>query len=349
MQLQNATQLTNSSWQQEFRSALRKQSEINSFFNQETSLDIPFDIVLPKKFAQKIKDDGPDSPRWKQFLPHDLELDHTGLTDPIGDKVNLKDSGIIHRYQNRILYTPTQNCPVICRYCFRKNELSHEGEIFKTNLTKLTQYLNSNPEVNEVILTGGDPLMLSNAKLDKILETLSSLNIKYVRFHTRTPIILPSRIDNGFISLINKYATLFKRINFVLHTNHQDEIDAEVLIALNLLRKCPIKKLTQTVLLKGVNDNSQDLIQLCERIIEADFTPYYLHHPDKVRGGMHFYLPLEEGRKIYAKLRSKLPGWAIPTYIIDNYNGLGKQLAFNPESITYSGKMLDINGTLSPY
>lgn len=349
MQQQVLTQLNNSSWQQEYRTALRTQSEINSFFNLKDSFEQPYNILIPLNFAKKIRSSGIDSPMWKQFLPDIQEKDQTGLIDPIGDKVNLVESGIIHRYQNRVLYTPTPNCPIICRYCFRKNELSHESSMFKTNLNELKNYLESHPEVNEVILTGGDPLILSNSKIEAILEALSELNIKYVRFHTRTPIILPSRIDNGLIALLNKFSSKFLRINFVLHTNHKDEIDDEVLTALSRLKACPIKKLTQSVLLKSINDDPQVLQNLFERIIQADFTPYYLHHPDKVRGGMHFYLPLEEGRRIYAKLRDKLPGWAIPTYIIDNSNGLGKQLAFNPESIQYGGKLIDNHGTLSPY
>ena len=178
MQLQTINQSTNPTWQQEFRTALKTQPEINSYFNLDHFDQLPFDMLIPLKFAQKIKKDGVHSARWKQFVPSPTELELGGLIDPIGDKRNLKESGIIHRYNNRILYTPTSNCPVICRYCFRKNELSNETEIFKSNLSKLVTYLISHPEVDEVILTGGDPLMLSTPKIETILETLKNQKIK---------------------------------------------------------------------------------------------------------------------------------------------------------------------------
>lgn len=340
---------TQLSWQHEYRDALRSQSEISSFFNLKENLDLPFDAFIPVWFAKKILASGENSILWKQFIPNIHESDNSGKLDPIGDLKHSKSSGIIHRYKNRILYTPTNKCPIICRYCFRKNELSNDNDIFSANLIKLGEYLTENPEVEEVILTGGDPLILSNQKLDLILSFLNDHKIKYVRFHTRTPIILPSRIDDGLIFLLNKFSKLFVRINFVLHTNHSDELDFEVRAALNRLREAKVTKLTQSVLLKGVNDKSETLLDLFKNIVSVDFTPYYLHHPDKVRGAMHFYLSLEAGRKIYSTLHDVLPGWAIPKYVIDNDQGAGKQFAFNPESFQYSGKMLSKDGILTSY
>lgn len=337
------------SWQHDYRTALRSEADIKSFFNLKETLNLPFESFIPVSFAHKIKTSGEESILWKQFIPIKKELSSTGKLDPIGDLKHAKHSGIIHRYKNRILYTPTNKCPIICRYCFRKNELSSENSVFNANLNKLGVYLDENPQVEEVILTGGDPLILSNQKLDLILTFLADKKIKYVRFHTRTPVILPSRIDDGLIFLLNKFCKKFIRINFVLHTNHANELDSEVVAALNKLRDTKVTKLTQSVLLKGINDHPDSLIDLFKKIIETDFTPYYLHHPDKVRGAMHFYLDLEDGRRIYSKLHDSLPGWAIPKYVIDNDQGEGKQFAFNPESFAYSGKLLNKDGILSEY
>ena len=346
--LKNSTNQKN--WTELYRDSIKKREDLNLFFdiNLET---LNYPIFIPKSFAKKIKKSGPDSPLWKQFIPNKVEnnkslFDHI---DPIGDHQNAKGSGIIHRYKNRILFTPTVNCPIICRYCFRKNELYNQDDIFKQNLNQLIDYLTKNSEINEVILTGGDPLVLSNQKIDLILEMISSTQVKFVRFHTRTPIILPERIDDGFVQVLEKYSQIFTRLLFVLHTNHADEIDDDVYNSLKKLKNLPIDKLTQSVLLNGVNNNEVDLFNLFSRIIDCHFTPYYLHHPDLVKGGMHFYLPIEEGRVLYSKLRNKLPGWGIPHYIIDHPNGHGKQLAFNPESTLFSGKFLNLNNVEISY
>lgn len=340
---------TKLNWQSDYRNALKSFKEIKSFFGLNFDFHSPYTSFIPLDFAHKIKNSGVNSPLWKQFIPDQDELASDGKIDPIGDIKHSKENGIIHRYKNRLLYTPTANCPIICRYCFRKNELSEDNDIFKRNLGELKSYLSLHPEVEEVILTGGDPLILSNQKLEKIFEALSEIHIPFIRIHTRTPIIIPSRIDSGLITLFNKYQSKFQRINFVLHTNHADEIDPEVETALNRLRDCSVKKLTQSVLLKDVNNSHQELEKLIRKILSVDFTPYYLHHPDKVRGAMHFYLPLEQGREIYSKLRKNLSGWALPSYVIDQSEGEGKQFAFNPEQIKYSGKMLNKNGNLVPY
>lgn len=335
--------MMNKNWQDEFRSAIKSYSEIKDFFNLDADLEkIPYSVFLPKKFAYKIKHSGKNSALWKQFIPQLFENDEQGFLDPIGDIKSSKGHGIIQKYHNRILFTPTTNCPVICRYCFRKNQLSNQDEIFKQNLNFLSQYLHENTHINEVILTGGDPLILNEQKLATLLETLLKSQVKFVRIHTRTPIILPSRINKDLVNLLKQYSSKFTRFLFVLHTNHPDELDIEVSSALKLLTEIPkIDLLTQSVLLKGVNDSYINLHDLIFKIIEIGFTPYYLHHPDKAKGAMHFYLPLETGRKIYNKLRGDLPGWAIPHYIIDNNDGHGKQLAFNPETYHFSGNFLN--------
>ena len=269
-------------WQDQLKNSLKTDSEIKDFFDIKEDIATKFTTLIPVSFAKKIKNAGKNSNLWKQFIPQKEENSTAaGFLDPIGDVKNAQGNGIIHRYKSRILYTPTAHCPVSCRYCFRKNELTQKNDIFRNNMSALKNYLHKNPGVNEVILTGGDPLMLNNNRLIQLFEMLSFAKIKFLRIHTRTPIILPTRINDGLVNLLTKFSTKFTKIIFVLHTNHADEIDGEVFKALEKLKPISIKKLTQSVLLKDINDSKKDLIQLFYRVLDCDFTPYYLHHPDQ--------------------------------------------------------------------
>lgn len=336
-------------WQSELKHALKSYADIKSFFNLQDEIDLSFKCFIPLNFARHILESGPNSALWKQFIPSFEEQSPLGSRDPIGDQKNQKAPGIIHRYKNRVLFSPTTICPIICRYCFRKNELSKTDNIFKTRLDELGAYLKDHPEVNEVILTGGDPLILDNKKLEVIFKYIANYDIEFLRIHTRTPIILPNRIDEGLLALFKKYQSKFCQIIFVLHTNHQSEFSLDVIHALLKLSDLKIQRLTQSVLLKGINDSPEKLIDLLSIISKVHFSPYYLHHPDNVAGANHFRLSLEEGRKIYHELRDQIPGWMLPHYVIDHPDGTGKQFAYNPESFEFSGKLLNLNGGFSDY
>ena len=336
-------------WQNDFSNSIRSLDEASLFF------DHPFDeahypIFIPKSFAKKIKALGPESVLWKQFLPNIIENEKStnsagGLYDPIGDKIHSKGNQIIHRYANRVLFTPTTVCPIACRYCFRKNELANHDKIFEPHFNETLNYLRENTEINEIIFSGGDPLILTNEKLANYLEEFSKIeNIKYIRFHTRLPIILPSRIDGQFIDVLKKYSKKFNRLMLMIHVNHAAEIDAEVADSFLQLNENGIELFSQTVLLKDVNNNTDILKELFLKLSDLKVTPYYLHHPDQVLGAMHFYISLEEGRKIFAPLHNQLPGWALPQYVIDIPGGEGKTSAFNPENFSFSGKLINRNG-----
>lgn len=303
-----------------------------------------YPLKIPKDIKRLVYESEEDSPLRAQFLPSHEEINPTlqkdGFYDPIADFKYSKGNGIIHRYKNRLLFTPTTACPVNCRYCFRKNELAQNDEIFKSNLKALINYLALNPDVEEVILTGGDPLSLNNKRLEEIFSNLSG-KIAYLRIHTRFLTTSPSRIDDGFINLLNKYVNQFDQFSIAIHANHKDEFFDLAREKIKALSNTNVVLLSQSVLLKGVNNSEKELIDLMKEFIKLKIRPYYLHHPDLVQGAMHFYLPLEEGRKIYGKLRESLPGWAIPNYIIDSPTGNGKNFAYNPESIKFSGIILD--------
>ncbi|HXH29818.1 MAG TPA: KamA family radical SAM protein [Bacteriovoracaceae bacterium] len=341
-------------WTRSFAAAIKTVEELHTFLGWEagpgvTSAHASFPVFVPVALAEKIKAQGPSGPLAKEFLPHSDEVDprlnSQGLTDPIGDRSYQRAPQLIHRYPSRALFTATSVCPVHCRYCFRRNELSHGDELFSGQFSETLSYLRAHPEVSEIIFTGGDPLTLSNEKLDRYLMAFGEISsIKDVRFHTRYPVILPERIDDGFIELLRKASSHFRTVSVAIHANHSSEFDPQNTEAIRKLAASPVQLLSQTVLLKNVNDNSSDLIELINTFIGLKIRPYYLHHPDRVRGGMHFYLSLETGRRIYQSLRSSLPGWAVPLYVVDIPGGHGKVSAFNPEATAFSGQLLSQSG-----
>ena len=181
--------------------------------------------------------------------------------------------------------------------------------MFEGQLKQAIDYLYKNPEVNEVILSGGDPLISSDSKLESILDAFSKVpSIKYFRFHTRTPIIIPSRITEGLKELLSKYKKFFHQLIIAVHTNHLDELDDDVTLALTKLKNSGATLLSQTVLLKNVNDDAKSLKNLFIDLCDIGVRPYYLHHPDRAKGAMHFHLSITEGRILYHSLRNKLAG-----------------------------------------
>ncbi|WP_372656092.1 KamA family radical SAM protein, partial [Halobacteriovorax sp.] len=196
-------------WQEEFKNSIKSHEGLESFF-QTSFPKTSYPILIPKNLAKRIEEEGLDSPLGKQFLPAAEELKEEGLIDPIGDHHQSPIPQIVHRYKNRILFFPTQTCPVICRYCFRKNELSNDDELFKFNLKNVLSYLREHTEIEEIIFSGGDPLILSDEKISKYLHEFSNIShIKYIRFHTRTPIILPSRVTENFCKMLNNFQDKF--------------------------------------------------------------------------------------------------------------------------------------------
>jgi lysine 2,3-aminomutase len=350
--------VTPNSWTSEFSRAFRDLGQLYQYFGWELEAELlevakTYSIFIPMNLARRIKEQGPEGVLAKEFLPQSSEinadLNDLGFADPIGDKSHLVAPQLIHRYPSRALFTATSVCPVHCRYCFRKNELESSDKIFETQFESTLSYIRAHPEISEIIFTGGDPLTVSNEKLEKYLTAFSEIKtIKDVRFHTRYPVILPERIDEGFIKLVNNFSEVFRTVSLAIHCNHSDEIDANAEGAILKLSQSRIQLLSQTVLLKGVNDDSETILNLMNRFLDLKVRPYYLHHPDRVKGGMHFYLSIETGRRIYQSLRKSLPGWALPHYVIDLPGGHGKISAYNPESQDFSGNFMTMDGETVP-
>ena len=257
----------------------------------------------------------PLDPLLLQVLPHHLELEEHPefVTDPLGEEAANQLPGVLHKYKSRFLLTLTGACAVHCRYCFRRHFPYQENLPKNEDWLNIKNYIESNPDINEVILSGGDPLTLSNRKLALWLERLSSLKqVKILRIHSRVPIVIPNRIDEELISLL-KNSRL--RIILVVHSNHASELDDFTCSKLLQLSEHHITVLNQAVLLKGVNDSAQTLTDLSYRLFEARVMPYYLHVLDKVKGAQHFDLIPSEIDAIYQDVLASLPGYLVPKLV----------------------------------
>ncbi|MDC4350971.1 EF-P beta-lysylation protein EpmB [Acinetobacter baumannii] len=274
-----------------------------------------FKLRVPRAFVGKMNAKDPLDPLLLQVLPHHLELEEHPefVTDPLGEEAANQLPGVLHKYKSRFLLTLTGACAVHCRYCFRRHFPYQENLPKNEDWLNIKDYIESNPDINEVILSGGDPLTLSNRKLALWLERLSSLKqVKILRIHSRVPIVIPNRIDEELISLL-KNSRL--RIILVVHSNHASELDDFTCSKLLQLSEHHITVLNQAVLLKGVNDSAQTLTDLSYRLFEARVMPYYLHVLDKVKGAQHFDLIPSEIDAIYQDVLASLPGYLVPKLV----------------------------------
>jgi EF-P beta-lysylation protein EpmB len=272
-----------------------------------------FPMRVPVSFLRRIRPGDPDDPLLRQVLPVQEELapaEPGYVPDPLGEAAALRAPGLLHKYHGRALLITTAACAIHCRYCFRR-EFPYagqpgEGPRFRAALDAIA----SDESLEEVILSGGDPLSLSNERLADLTQSLSAIaHVRRLRVHTRTPIALPARVDDGLLAWLR---ALTRPMTVVLHANHPQEIDAEVAGACGRLRETGVTLLNQTVLLKGVNDDAAVLAQLSQRLFEVGVLPYYLHLLDHVRGAQHFAVSERRARRIAGELAARLPGYLVP-------------------------------------
>ena len=274
-----------------------------------------FRLRVPRAFVGKMQKGDALDPLLLQVLPHHLELEeHAGyITDPLGEEQANQQPGVLHKYQSRFLLTLTGACAVHCRYCFRRHFPYQENLPKSEDWLNIQQYILSQPDINEVILSGGDPLTLSNRKLKLWIDRLETLpQIKFLRIHSRVPIVIPNRVDEELISIL-KNSRL--RIILVVHSNHASELDDFTCSKLSELVKEQITVLNQAVLLKGVNDTADVLVNLSYRLFDAGVMPYYLHVLDKVKGAHHFDRSPEYIDQLYAEVLARLPGYLVPKLV----------------------------------
>ncbi|ENU19136.1 MAG: EF-P beta-lysylation protein EpmB [Acinetobacter sp.] len=274
-----------------------------------------FKLRVPRAFVGKMTVGDPLDPLLLQVLPHHLELEDYPdfVTDPLGEEQANQQPGVLHKYKSRFLLTLTGACAVHCRYCFRRHFPYQENLPKNEDWLNIKNYIESQPDINEVIFSGGDPLTLSNRKLKLWIERLESLpQIKFLRIHSRVPIVIPNRVDEELVSLL-KNSRL--RIILVVHSNHAAELDDLTCARLSLLVQQQITVLNQAVLLKGINNSAQVLVDLSYRLFDAGVMPYYLHVLDKVKGAHHFDLSPKEINLIYKDVLENLPGYLVPKLV----------------------------------
>jgi len=283
-------------------------------------------IALTPTVVSLIDRADPNDPIARQFVPDPDELLATPeeRADPIGDHAHSPVKGIVHRYPDRVLLKAVHICPVYCRFCFRREMVGPEGDgtLSPEKLAAALGYIREHAEIWEVILTGGDPLVLSPRRLAAIMRGLADIaHVKIVRFHTRVPVVEPDRVDRELIEALKGSG---KVVYVALHANHPREMTQPARAACARLVDAGFPMVSQTVLLRGVNDDPAVLGELMKAFVETRIKPYYLHHPDLAPGTGHFRLDIAEGQKIVAALRGKISGLCQPTYVLDIPGGHGK-------------------------
>jgi lysine 2,3-aminomutase len=263
-----------------------------------------------------------------QCVPSPLEFqDDEGMEDPLGEESLMKVKNVIHKYPDRILLLVTNQCPVYCRHCFRRNKWGNSPET-KMDIQSLIEYIKKNKEIKEVIISGGEPLLLPSFHLESILKELRKIDqIEVIRIASRVPVVLPQRIDEEILQILKKYSPIW----FVTHFNHSEEITKLSAKGCSKLRENGITVLTQSVMLKGINDDSKTLEKLFRNLIKIGVKPYYLFQCDPAKGVKHFRTSVFKGIEIIKELNGKLSGIAVPKFAIDLQGG-GK-VNLEPDSI----------------
>ena len=311
-------------WQQSLRLAIRNPAHILEYVGVRpqdvaTIEELSFPAFATREYLDRVVKKDQFDPLLLQVLPISKEQDskvdsiRQWKLDPVGDHESELLPGLLHKYQGRMLMIATGACAVHCRYCFRQHypysDVPKSIEGWKPAIERIA----SDTSIQEIILSGGDPLMLVDEKLAWLVEQFDDIgHLKRLRIHTRLPVMIPNRVGESMLRWLSS-----TRLStwMVLHINHANEVDREVVGALERLKMARCQLLNQSVLLKGINDSVEALVALSERLLDVGVVPYYLHQLDPVQGGAHFEVPIDIGRSLVAEMRRRLPGYAIPRYV----------------------------------
>jgi EF-P beta-lysylation protein EpmB len=283
-----------------------------------------FPLRVPRGFVRRMRRGDPHDPLLAQVLPLHHELtDAPGFgSDPVGDLDAMTMPGVLHKYRGRVLLVTTGACAVHCRYCFRRHFPYGDAHAASGHWSGALEYIAADTSIEEVILSGGDPLLLSDRRLAELAAALEAIpHLRRLRIHSRLPVVLPERID---ACLLDWLAHRRLRPVVVIHANHPREIDASVMAACHRMAAAGIDLLNQSVLLRGVNDCPETLVALSERLFEARVLPYYLHLLDRVAGAAHFEVDGSRARELAARLQARLPGYLVPTMVREIPGAPGK-------------------------
>jgi EF-P beta-lysylation protein EpmB len=311
-------------WQRELARALTKPEELIAALGLDPGLlkgaraaNDAFALRVTPSYLARMRRGDRNDPLLRQVLPLGTELDdHSGyLPDPLQERAYTRAPNLLQKYAGRALLITTQACAIHCRYCFRR-EFPYDEQQEESGMVRFSAALAAiaaDASIEEVILSGGDPLSLSDARLVRLTDALQAIpHLRRLRVHTRQPVVLPSRVDDGLIAWLRG---LRLPMVMVLHVNHANEIDGEVRAACARLRAAGVTLLNQSVLLRGVNDDADTLADLSRALVDAGVTPYYLHLPDRVRGTAHFDVPDSRARELVAALTARLSGYLVPRLV----------------------------------
>ena len=309
-------------WQDALKDAVRDRQELLrllelplSLMDGENDFDDNFPLLVPRGFVARMRSGDLADPLLRQVLPVADELhDKPGfVADPVDDAAATRRPGLLQKYRGRALLITTGACAVHCRYCFRRHFPYGQGPRSLAEWRPALDEIAQDATLNEVILSGGDPLMIVDRALGELIDALAAIpHLRRLRIHTRLPIMIPERVTDELIQTL-RGCGLTPIV--VVHANHANELDAIVAAGLARLSEAGIVLLNQAVLLAGVNDSLESQIALCERLVNMRVIPYYLHQLDPVAGAAHFEVPIERGRRIVEELRTRLPGYAVPRYV----------------------------------
>lgn len=284
--------------------------------------------MVPRSYLDRMRRDDPTDPLLLQVLPLGLEEADAPefVDDPVGDSAARRAPGLLQKYEGRGLLITTGACAVHCRYCFRRHYPYGEEPRRLDDWEPALAEIAGDETLTEVILSGGDPLMLTDNRLTALVERIAIIShVRRLRFHTRLPIVLPERVNDSLLELLR---TCGKTTVVVVHANHARELAGTCAEALQRMTKAATSVLNQAVLLRGINDSVDALADLSERLIDLGALPYYLHQLDRVQGAAHFEVPEERGRELIEALRARLPGYAVPRYVREVAGDVSKRPIF---------------------
>ena len=283
-----------------------------------------YTVAITPEMSKLIDRDDPFDPIAAQFIPdvREMNLLPQELLDPTDDYTHSPLKALVHRHKDRVLLKPTVACAVYCRFCFRREMVGPNGDtITQSDIDEALDYIVAHTEIKEVILTGGDPLMLSPARLGSLMQRLQAIpHVKWLRFHTRVPVVAPEKITAELLTALRGV----KAVLMAVHVNHAREITADAGAALARLAGQGVALLGQSVLLKGVNDDADTLVNLFETLMTHRVKPYYIHHPDLTTGTSHFRLNFEKGMELMEAVRKRISGVCVPHYVVDIPGGTFK-------------------------
>jgi EF-P beta-lysylation protein EpmB len=320
-------------WRQELALAFKKAPDLLRALELDPgSMAAPeevlrkFPLRVPRGYVARMKKGDRTDPLLLQVLPVTAEGRVVAgfSADPVGDLASVQGNGILQKYRGRALLIATGACAVHCRYCFRREFPYQESSATAGSLDAAIETLSADDSIREIILSGGDPLSLSNERLETLLLALSEIpHLKRVRVHTRLPVVLPERVDAGLLALLSGFP---KPVVFVLHCNHANEIDTTMAEAAARLADNVYMLLNQSVLLRGVNDSPEALVSLSEKLFDIGVLPYYLHQLDPVRGAAHFEVDDRRARKLIRSAAAILPGFLVPKLVREVPGAPAKEL-----------------------